>query len=297
METITKTKVTVETVVNVPVEKVWEIWTEPKHIVHWNFASIDWQTTYSENDLRVGGKYFSRMEAKDGSSGFDLVATYTTLELYKLIEYIMTDGRRVRITFEQKGAGTRVTETFDAETTNSIEMQQDGWQSILNNFKLYAESPYPDRMLHFETEINADTETVWKTMINENQYREWTSVFNSTSGFRGSWEKGSKILFTGTNNEGKEEGMVSRIKENIPGKFISIEHLGILKNGVEITCGPDVDDWQGALENYTFQPRAGKTILGVDIDVNSTEFTDYFKQTWPKALEIVRQLSEKNINR
>ncbi|MGE5419757.1 MAG: SRPBCC domain-containing protein [Chloroflexota bacterium] len=292
METIAKTKITVETIVIAPVEKVWDIWTEPRHIVHWNFASIDWHTTYAENDLRVGGKFLARMESKDGREGFDFTGTYNSLELYKIIEYSLADGRRVRVTFDFKGTGTRVTEIFETEAVNSPERQQEGWQAILDNFKRYVESPYPGQMLHFETEINRDAETVYHTMLDESTYREWTSVFNPDSHFKGSWKKGSKILFTGTGKEGKEEGMVSRMKENIPGKFVSIEHLGILKNGVEITCGPDVDDWQGALENYTFHSRAGRTIVGVDIDAN-TQFMGYFTETWPKALEKLKEICEK----
>ncbi len=292
METIAKTKVTVETIINAPVEKVWDLWTEPRHIVHWNSPSVDWHTTYAENDLKVGGKFLSRMEARDRSSGFDFNGYYNSIELYRFIEYTIADGRRVRVTFEMKGTGTRVAEIFETESSNPVEVQQDGWQSILDNFKRYAESPYPYQMLHFEKQINCDAEKVYTTMIDKKHYMEWTSVFNSSSGIRGSWEKGSKILFVGKNEEGNEEGMVSKIKENIPNRFISIEHLGILKNGVEITCGPDVDDWQGALENYTFQPMAGKTIVQVDIDVN-TQSRDYFNETWPKALDKLKEICQK----
>ena len=292
METIAKTKITVETVVNAPLEKVWDLWTEPRHIVHWNFASVDWHTTYAENDLRVGGKFLTRMEAKDGTGGFDFTGTYISLESYKFIEYSIGDGRRVRVTFDRKGTGTRITEIFETETTNSVDRQQEGWQAILDNFKIYSESTYPDQMLHFEVEVNSVPETVYHIMTDEKDYQKWTSVFNPTSRFRGSWEKGSKMLFIGINKEGKEEGMVSRIKENIPNKYISIEHNGILKNGVEITCGPDVDDWQGALENYTFLPRSGRTLVLVDIDAN-TKFTDYFRETWPKALAMLKEICER----
>src|SRR5512133_2213302 len=206
METIAKTRITVETVVNAPVEKVWDLWTEPRHIVHWNFASVDWHTTYAENDLRVGGKFLTRMEAKDGTGGFDFTGTYTSMELYKFIEYSIADGRRVRVTFDRKGTGTRVTEIFDTETTNSVDRQQEGWQAILDNFKLYAESPYPGQMLHFETEINRDPETVYRIMIDEKSFNEWTSVFIADSKFEGSWKKGSKIIYKGVSNEGIESG-------------------------------------------------------------------------------------------
>lgn len=292
MITLAKTKVTVEAVINAPIEKVWDLWTEPRHIVHWNFASIDWHTTYAENDLKVGGRFLSRMESKDGKTGFDLSGEYNSIELYKHIEYIMTDGRRVRVTFDLKGTGTRVTEIFEAEGTNSIEMQQEGWQAILDNFKRYAESKYPGQMLQFEIEINKEPEMVYRCMIDKETYMEWTSVFNASSNYLGSWDKGSKILFIGVNSEGQNEGMVSRIKENIPGKFISIEHMGILKDGIERTCGPDIDDWQGALENYTFHPRAGKTILTVDLDTNK-EWLDYLKAEWPKALIKLKEVCER----
>jgi uncharacterized protein YndB with AHSA1/START domain len=292
METTAKTRITVETVVNAHTEKVWDLWTEPKHIIHWNFASIDWHTTYAEIDLRVGGRFLYRMEARDGSSGFDLAGTFNSLELYKFIEYTLTDGRRVRVNFDRKGTGTRVAEIFETELVNLPSRQREGWQAILDNFKRYAESPFPERMMKFEIEIDSDTDSVYQNMISEKSYRIWTSVFNSNSGFTGSWKKGSKILFTGTDENGEVNGMVSMIKENIPGKFISIEHMGILKRGIEITCGPEVDDWQGALESYTFTPMASKTIVTVDVDTDPS-WQEYFGQKWPEALAKLKKICEK----
>lgn len=133
------TKITVEITVNVPVEKAWKYWTEPEHIKIWNNASEDWHTPVSENDLRVGGKFFSRMEAKDGSYGFDFSGTYDEEKLYEVISYVIGDGRKVKITFIGNGEETRIIETFDPEKTNSIDMQQQGWQTILDNFKKYIE--------------------------------------------------------------------------------------------------------------------------------------------------------------
>lgn len=134
------TKITVETTVNAPVEKVWECWTNPEHITKWNFASDDWHSPSAENDLRVGGKFSSRMEAKDGSFGFDFAGVYDEVENHKLIAYSLGDERKVRVTFDGNGASTKVVETFDAEDTNSVEMQRNGWQAILDNFRKYAES-------------------------------------------------------------------------------------------------------------------------------------------------------------
>ena len=140
METANKTKVTIETTVNAPVEKVWKYWNTPEHIMKWNSASEDWHTPKSENDLRVGGSFSARMEAKDGSFGFDFGGVYDDVQENKYIAYTLGDGRKVNVTFESNGAQTRVVETFDAETENSVDMQRTGWQAILDNFKKYTES-------------------------------------------------------------------------------------------------------------------------------------------------------------
>lgn len=132
--------ITVETVVHSPVEKVWEYWTDPEHIKQWNNASDDWHTPYAENDLRVGGKFVSRMEAKDGSFGFDFGGVYDKVSTNESIAYTLGDGRKVKIAFLRQENDTRIIESFDAEETHTVEMQQAGWQAILDNFKKYAES-------------------------------------------------------------------------------------------------------------------------------------------------------------
>lgn len=140
MTTTDKTAITVKTTVNAPVEKVWKLWSEPEHITKWNAASDDWHTPRAENDLRPGGAFIARMEAKDGSFGFDFGGVYDEVETHKLISYTLGDGRKVEVIFESKGNTTDVTETFEAESQNSIDMQRGGWQAILDNFKKYAEA-------------------------------------------------------------------------------------------------------------------------------------------------------------
>ena len=134
------TIITVEAQVHFPVEKAWELWTNPVHIVHWNHASDDWHTPWAENDLQVGGKFRARMEAKDGSFGFDFGGVYDVVEENQLIEYTIGDGRKVRIEFIEEGSSTHVTESFEAESINPVELQRGGWQAIVDNFKKYAES-------------------------------------------------------------------------------------------------------------------------------------------------------------
>ncbi len=138
METTTTT-ITVTTSVNVPVQKVWDYWSKPEHITKWCQASDDWHAPFAENDLKTGGKFKTTMAAKDGSFSFDFGGIYTNVQEHKHIEYKMDDGRGVEVTFAAKGNTTEITETFDPENMNSLEMQKSGWQAILDNFKKYTE--------------------------------------------------------------------------------------------------------------------------------------------------------------
>lgn len=134
------TKITVEATISEGVQKIWDYYTQPAHITNWNFASDDWCCPRAENDLRVGGKLKSRMEARDGSMGFDFEAIYDVVKDQHKISYTMADGRKCTIEFESQDGETKVTTTFDAENQNSLDMQRDGWQAILDNFKSYVEA-------------------------------------------------------------------------------------------------------------------------------------------------------------
>ena len=132
-------KIIVETIVKAPIENVWHAYTTPEDIIQWNAASDDWHTTNATVDLRVGGAFSSRMEAKDGSMGFDFAGTYTKIVKHELIEYSF-DNRAARIEFADSPKGVRVRITFDSEPVNSIEVQREGWQAILNSFTRYVEA-------------------------------------------------------------------------------------------------------------------------------------------------------------
>jgi uncharacterized protein YndB with AHSA1/START domain len=133
-------KITVETVVDAQPNAVWDAWNNPADIKQWNSAQDDWHTTRSSVDLREGGKFMARMEAKDGSAGFDFEGTYTRVVPLQAVEYRMSDGREVQVEFSETADGVRVRETFDAETENSPELQRTGWQAILDNFRRHVES-------------------------------------------------------------------------------------------------------------------------------------------------------------
>jgi uncharacterized protein YndB with AHSA1/START domain len=134
-----KNAITVQTLVNAPIEKVWECWNKPEHITGWAFASDDWEAQAAENDLRVGGKFKTTMAAKNKSAGFDFTGVYTSVKEHRLIEYDIEDGRRVKVEFAELPEGIKITETFEPENTFPVEMQRSGWQAILENFKKYTE--------------------------------------------------------------------------------------------------------------------------------------------------------------
>ena len=140
----------------------------------------------------------------------------------------------------------------------------------------------------FTISIDAPKEKVWSILWDDATYREWTSVFAEGSKAETDWKKGSKVLFL----DGKGEGMVSTIAENIPNEFMSIKHLGVVHNGIEDTESDKIKEWAGAMENYTLKSIDGKTNLIVEMDIND-EYKDYFMKTWPKALEKLKEIAEK----
>jgi uncharacterized protein YndB with AHSA1/START domain len=150
----------------------------------------------------------------------------------------------------------------------------------------------PMKTLHYSIVIHAPKEKVWHTMLDDKTYREWTKAFNPTSSFKGDWSKGSKILFVGTDPNTREEGgMVSKIAENVPYELLSIEHLGILKNGVEDTTSAEAKEWTPAFETYTFKEVDGGTELMIDVDVVES-MAQAFDSMWPPALQKLKELSE-----
>ena len=132
--------ITVQNTINASIEKVWELWTTPEHVMNWNNASEDWHTPFAENDLKVGGKFKYTMASKDGTMRFDFEGIYTNVVSPSLIEYKLADDRKVKITFESQKNGVVLTEKFDPETENSEALQQQGWQAILDNFKKHVEN-------------------------------------------------------------------------------------------------------------------------------------------------------------
>ena len=160
------------------------------------------------------------------------------------------------------------------------------------------------KKLQFKVSINAPVTRIYNFMLGINSkstYEQWTSLFNPTSTYEGSWDKGNKILFIGVDDKGEKGGMVSRIAENIPNRFVSIQHYGILKADKEITEGPEVEKWANGFENYTFEENnarpddpVGRETTTVTVDLDTTEdFLDYMNEAYPKALDKLKELCEK----
>ncbi|PVD52986.1 tungsten formylmethanofuran dehydrogenase [Terrimonas sp.] len=151
------------------------------------------------------------------------------------------------------------------------------------------------KKIQFNVSINAPANKVYDVMLgisNKSTYEQWTALFNPTSTYEGSWDKGSKMLFIGTDEKGEKGGMVSEIFDNIPNRFVSIRHYGILKANVEITEGPEVEQWANGFENYTFEENKGTTTVTVDLDITE-DFLDYMNQNYPKALGRLKEICEK----
>jgi uncharacterized protein YndB with AHSA1/START domain len=292
METSTKTTISIEATINASVEKVWQNWTSTNAITKWNSASPEWHTTKAAHDLQPGGKFNYRMEARDGSFGFDFSGIFDVIKPQEYIETTLDDGRKVKTTLTSKEDKTHLSQTFEAEETHSIDQQREGWQNILNSFKNYVETLNDKVQLHYEITINAPVQKIYDAMIDKKQYSIWTAPFCPDSYFEGSWEKGSKILFIGTNEKGEKGGMVAHVAENIPHQFISLEYMGLLKGDEEITTGKEAEDWKGGFENYTFTAENGGVLLSVNIS-GTKELQDFFSATWPLALNKLKEISEK----
>ncbi len=151
------------------------------------------------------------------------------------------------------------------------------------------------KKLQFKISIKAPAARVCDFMLgmtSKSTYEHWTSVFNPTSTWEGSWEKGNKMLFVGVDEKGEKGGMVSRIAENLPNRFVSVQHYGLVKGDKEVTEGPEVEKWANGFENYTFEENQGTTTVTVDLDATE-DFLDYMNQTYPKALDKLKELCKK----
>ena len=283
----TKESITIETTIDAPIEKVWQLWNDPNHIKQWNAASDDWHTTKSSVDVRVGGKFSSTMAAKDGSMSFDFAGVYTAVSKNQLIEQKLEDGRKLRVAFSSENGKTKVVETFEAESENSVEMQRAGWQAILDNFKKHVERLNKYEQLNFSITINAPKKKVWDTMLGTQTYKDWTSAAWPGSYYEGEWKEGETLFFFGPDKSGTK----TRLVEHRPYVYTKAEHIACLDKGKEDTESEIAKIWIGSTESYAFFEKDGRTTLDVTMHVTSG-WADMFKKDWPNAMNKLKEICE-----
>lgn len=287
MTTTEKQTITIQASINAPVEKVWQLWTEPRHITQWSSPSPEWHTPRAESDFRKGGKFVSRMEAVDGSMGFDFGGEFDEIKTHELIGYTIGDGRKVVTTFESNGDTTEVTQTFEPESENSLEMQRGGWQAILDSFKRYAEYANIYVPQYFSRVINAPKKKVWDIMLNEETYKVWSGAAWPESFYEGVWKEGELLGFFNPERSGTKV----KLLKHRPYEFTLAEHVAVYDKGVEDTQSAVAKSWVGSRETYTFTEKDGKTTLDVVLYM-TPEWQKIFATDWPKAIDKLKELCE-----
>ncbi len=237
-----KVPITIEGVINAPLKTVWKYWTSPSAIIHWNNASPDWCTPRAENDLRPGGRFTYRMEARDGSAGFDFWGNYTEVVLYERIAYIMGDGRTAGVLFLAEEGRTRVVETFEPEGINPLEMQRQGWQAILDNFKRYVEASLQEEKVMIKHPI---TPCLWFDHQAEEAARFYTAIFpNSSIGAI------SRYTREGHEIHGQEAGTVLTVEFKLDGHSFTAMNGGPLFKFTEAVSFQVFCDTQEEIDYY-----------------------------------------------
>ena len=283
--TTTTTTITIEALINAPVEKVWELWTNPVDITNWSTPSPDWHTPRAMHDLKPGGEFVYRMEARDGSFGFDFGGRFDVVKPGHQLAYTMGDGRKANILFTQQDGKTKITETFDPENENPIEFQKAGWQAILDNFRKYAERVV---LVEFQVRVNASKKHVWETMLHPATYNEWANAGWPGATYEGTWAEGEEVKFVSASGEGTLATLVA----HKPYDLSHAKHMAVLlKGGAEDRDSELALGWIGTHERYTFTEEDGVTALTVTI-TTTPEWAAMFSDGWPKALNKLKVMCE-----
>ena len=310
-------KITVTTNINATPEQCYRAYLNLEDNKRWNTAGFGWSVGFVNIDPRVGGRWEAQYMNSDGVNNFVFGGTYTEIVPFEKISYVMNESiadiketdRRGEVLFQEnpvvtektprqsatatphEGNSTKVTIIFDAEEQNSLEQQQFGWQSILNNFKTFVERKVnPNNVaLTKSIIINVPKEKVWNAIVDKENYKLWTTPFCEGSYYEGEMKYDSKIRFMSP----AKGGLSSVVKVCIPFFQISFEHLGFIKDGVEELNNPEFGGWKGARETYTLNEINGVTTLDIyqEMTVNEPEF---FDKSWDKALAIIKQIAEQN---
>jgi uncharacterized protein YndB with AHSA1/START domain len=270
--------------------QVFESYLNPKDNQRWQNAGGGWSTGFVNIDAQNGGRFEAEFKAADGVNDFVFGGTFDQIIPNQKINYTMDDGRKSEVLFEEISPNqTKVSINFEAENQNSAELQQQGWNQILVNFKTFVERKVNPKnaILVKNIEIKTSKEKVWETLLDQQSYQKWTAIFCEGSYYEGEMKLNNKIWFL---SPGKS-GLSSLVKVLIPGFQVSFEHLGAVKNGVEDFESPEFLGWKGARETYTLTEKNGITNLEIYQDLTKTEL-EMFDKMWDKSLQKIKELSE-----
>jgi uncharacterized protein YndB with AHSA1/START domain len=296
----TMSKIVIHQIFAATPSQVFESCLDSEDNKRWNTAGFGWSTGEVQIDPKVGGRWFAEYKSPDGKDDFVFEGVFTEIIENQKISYKMpkdmgefeVDERKAEVLFEEFEKGkTQVTITFDAEDLNSIEMQKQGWQAILDNFKTFLErkiNPENARLI-LDIDINASPQKVWKTLLEKESYNIWAATFSPGSHYQGEIKYDNKVQFLGPD----QSGLISLVKVCIPEFQVSFEHLGGFKDGKEDPDSPMFLPWKGNRETYTLKSKNEITNLSIYQEMSKTEI-EYFEEMWAKALEVIKKIAEES---
>lgn len=278
-------KITIGVQIEKQVDIVWSYWTKAAHIKHWYFASEDWWVPWVEQQFEVGHKFIYRMASKDGKMGFDFTGRYTDIKANESITYVLEDDREVITTFEVIDDTVYLKQVFETEDDSSAEMQKQGWQAILNQFKGYTESDW----IRFTLQKHMETtpEVVYHYLTDNDKYMSWAHVFSDDSKFYGDWVEGGEITFV----DHRESGTVALVENIIPNELIHMKHIKLLKGDSLDETSDEALIWIGTLERYELHKSEDGVLVDVMIECHES-YVGFIRDSWIEALNEI----ERNIN-
>lgn len=281
--------ITISTTINAPIANVFNSYLNPQDNLRWNTAGYGWTNDYAKIDAIAGGEFHIGYKSPDEKNDFDFNGKYIEIVKDKLIKSELGDGRKVEVNFEAEDEKTHVTIIFDAEEENSLDLQKQGWSAILENFKKFVErkSNPKNASITKNIVIQATKEKVWKMLLEDKPYRQWTSSFTEGSYYEGEMKYDGKIMFLSPSGT----GISSKIVVFIPNFQISFEHLGGVKDGIEDFKSSEFEGWKYARETYTLNGVDGKVNLQIYVEVTKNE-EQMMSDLWDKALAELKKMCE-----
>jgi len=281
--------ITVSIEINERLDLVWEKFTRADHIVNWYFASPSWHAPSANVDFVDGGMFSIRMEAWDKSFGFDYKGKFQRITPMKSIQYILEDQREVLTSFTEYESAVKITQTFESEDANNLELQKQGWQATLESFKRYVETDF----LIFEShiDIHASQEVIWDSITQLEKYQIWTKAFSENAIFHGQWRQGETLDFI-TPNRGGTRVLVDAL---IPNNSIHLVHTAVITpDNQSDSTSPSAKPWVNTIENYELINKDNIVTFVAHIECHRS-FYDFMKSSWDKALVDLKSYNESQV--